>query len=249
MAQFIEIEGKKVNYEIEGNGDPFLFVHGWGGSLKSLKELAKQASAQYSAIRIELPGFGESDNPDDSWGVAEYAELVVDFTKKICQQNKFNLKKLSYFGHSFGGALGVYIAANYQDFIKNLVLCGASFKRSSNIPFQPVSKIKKLLTPLRKLYYKIAYPESDALKFPQLENNFRRIVTTDLSPELEKITTNTIVLWGQDDKETPVQHVDTLRAGLKNAHSLSVEIFPEKGHNLPLVHSEVVWNAIKKHMN
>src|SRR3989338_7668915 len=122
---FITVNGKRLHYEEKGSGEPILFVHGWPASIKSLYRLYQIASQNYRAIIIDLPGFGKSDNPDPDWGVAEYAKFLVEFIDRL------NLKPVIFFGHSFGGALGIYIASNYPNYIKRLILCGASYKRTS----------------------------------------------------------------------------------------------------------------------
>src|SRR3989344_2635207 len=108
----LDLYGKTINYQISGTGNPFLFVHGWGGNLYSLQILAQLFSTKYMTITIDLPGFGLSDKPDPEWGVGEYAKFLIDFI------NKLNLKSVIFFGHSFGGALGIFIAANYPNYIK-----------------------------------------------------------------------------------------------------------------------------------
>ncbi|OGK09812.1 hypothetical protein A2767_03510 [Candidatus Roizmanbacteria bacterium RIFCSPHIGHO2_01_FULL_35_10] len=233
----LNLNGLSVNYEIKGEGNPILIVHGWGGNIKSLESLTESLSKKYKTISVDLPGFGQSDNPDPNWGVEEYAKLLI----KII--DNFKLKPVVYFGHSFGGALGIYLAAKYPTCIKKLILSGASYKR--NKPSSTIlSQLFKRLPPvIKKIIYKILYPQSELFEIPSLEANFRKIVTQDLTPVLESIRIPTLILWGEDDIQTPVEQAKELHEKIKNS---KLKIFPEIGHNLPLKYPELVYSAINK---
>jgi len=233
----LDLYGKTINYQISGTGNPFLFVHGWGGNLYSLQILAQLFSTKYMTITIDLPGFGLSDKPDPEWGVGEYAKFLIDFI------NKLNLKSVIFFGHSFGGALGIFIAANYPNYIKKLILCAASYKRNSPKTTK-MSRLFSWLPPqLKKIIYKIFFPHSDLYRVPELEANFRKIVRQDLTSDLQSIKSPTLILWGMKDKQTPIHHAYELHKKIKNSQ---LKIFPEIGHNLPLQHSQTVYQEIKK---
>jgi len=230
----INVQRKKIQFIKQGQGQPLVFLHGWGGSINSLTPLASLFSKKYQVVTLDLPGFGQSDPPDPNWGVKEYGELLVSLF------NKIGLKKVVLFGHSFGGSLAIYLAAKHPEHIDKIVLCAPSFRRqvkkSRNI-------LKKLPQPLRILIYRIFFPQSDLWRFPKLEANFRKIVNDDLSPYLSKIETKTLILWGQLDKETPVKNAYLLKKELKNSQ---LKTFPNIGHNLPLTQPELVFEEVKK---
>lgn len=229
--------GKTINYKITGKGDPTLLVHGWGGTSKSLQPLAQLISSKYKTITLDLPGFGLSSDPDPDWGVEDYAKFLIDF---ICE---LRLRPVIFFGHSFGGALAIFIAVNYPNYIKKLILCGASYKRSS-LSSTKVSRLLSWLPPtIKKIIYKVFFPHSDLYKVPGLEANFRKIVTQDLTPALKSIVTPTLILWGEKDKETPVSHAHELEKKIKNSQ---LKIFPNIGHNLPIIYPQKIYEEMDK---
>ena len=233
----LNLQGKKINYKIIGTGDPFLLIHGWGGSSQSLQKLAQLLAIKYQTFVIDLPGFGLTDKPDPGWGVGEYAKFLIDFIEKL------NLKPVIYFGHSFGGGLGIFMAAKYPNQIKKLILCSASYKRYPSKTTK-ISRFFSWLPPLfKKIIYKIFFPDSDLYKVPDLEENFRKIVTQDLTSSLQAIKTPTLVLWGGNDKETPIEQAYELHKKINHSR---LKIFPEIGHNLPLQHPQLVYDEINK---
>lgn len=243
---FVTINGKKTHYEEAGKGTPILFVHGWPASIKSLEKLAGLASKNYRAIRVELPGFGSSQNPDPDWGVGEYAEHITTIIQHL------ELRKVIYFGHSFGGELGIYIASHTPEVIDKLILANSSYKREGK-PKKIVKILKSILqkaTPftkiepyIKKYFYRIFFPKSDILKSPHLESNFRKIVTQDLTPFVSKIKTPTLILWGQLDAVTPIHWAYELNEKIKKSF---LKVFSNAGHSLPLKYPEEVFEEVEK---
>lgn len=243
---FVKIENRKIHYKKIGTGKPILFVHGWGGTLYSLLAVAQLASKGYTAILLDLPGFGKSSNPPPHWGVEGYAEIIHKFCKEL------KLVKPHYVGHSFGGELGIYLAAHYPDLIDKLIISNSSFKRELKVsklarlfktfPRNKFIILKTLEPHIKKLYYKLFHKESDLMKYPHLEANFRKIITQDLTQETKQITADTLLLWGEDDTMTPVIWGYELK---KTIPGSILKIFPKVRHNLPILYPNEVWTEIE----
>lgn len=56
----------------------------------------------------------------------------------------------------------------------------------------------------------------------------------DITPMLEKITAPTLVLWGQENPQLPVEHVAGYESALINAQQIESIIYPGIGHVIPL---------------
>ncbi len=242
----VKIGEKRVNFEKTGKGKPILFVHGWGGTIGSLKPLYLLAAKKYQVFILDLPGFGRSDNPGPDWGVGEYSQFLVDFLKNL------GIGKINYFGHSFGGSLGIFLAANHPQVIEKLILCDSSFRRILKVS-QTTKKLKKISQyfpflprfepQIKKIYYRIFFPDSDLIKFPQLESNFRKIMTQDLTDCLGRINKETLILWGENDKDTSVDLARELQEKIANSQ---LKIFPNVGHGLPLECPNIIFQELRK---
>jgi len=235
---YIDIHNRKIHYKKMGQGSPIIFVHGWGGNMYSLHKLALSASKKHTAYIIDLPGFGKSDNPANFWGIEGYGEVVSFFIKNVIKS------KTDYAGHSFGGAVGIYITAKHPNLINKLILINSAFRRKNKISTS--AKIFKSMPKpkiLRNLLYMIFYRDSDLLKFPILEANFRKIITQDMTENSKKIAKKTLIIWGEEDRITPVLWAYELNQFIKGSN---VHIFPNEGHRLPIKEPEKVWEVIKK---
>lgn len=242
---FLDVSGKKVYYEQMGKGPPLLFVHGWGGTSASLLPLANLFTGHETYV-LDLPGFGKSGLPDPTWGVEEYASLVGQFCTQL------GLKDIIYFGHSFGGSLGIYLASTKPEPVKKLILCNSAFSRHPE-QGRRISEIMRFLVlrfgglgmtnKIKRLLYRVFFPNSDSMKYPHLETNFRKIITQDLSHLLPSIKIPTLVLWGSTDKDTPVQMAHELHEKIEGSE---LKIFEGVTHGLPLKYPELVYKEMIK---
>jgi pimeloyl-ACP methyl ester carboxylesterase len=234
------ISGKLISYDVIGSGAPILFVHGWGSKAKTVwTTLVESLSASYQCYLIDLPGFGGSENPDSDWGVEEYADVIKKFILEL------NLTGLTYLGHSFGGALGVYLGANHSELFEGLILSSPSYRR----PNASRNKKKRShflnifrLRLLRRIKYKLLYPNSELMKLPHLESNFRKIVSTDLSDMARKIKLRTLIIWPSDDIETPLNDAYLLKSHIPSS---ILKVVGSQGHDMIYVTPSLVLNDIK----
>lgn len=247
----ISVLGKTIYYETFGKADQtIVFVHGWGGTHKSLRKLALKASRKWRTVLFDLPGFGKSDNPNPDWGVGEYSACIVEFLKQLA------IEKPVYFGHSFGGSCGIFITANNLMPVSHLILCASSFKRTGKTSkvASAVNTISKNYFPffeeqfhtIKLMMYRLFFRNSDLAKYPHLEPNFRKIVTQDLSDLPEKITVPTLIVWGARDTYTPVDFADELERKIAGSRKV---VYPHKSHNLPIRYPDDVWKEMKSFLS
>ena len=231
----IQISGKSIYFESFGKGKPILFVHGWGGTSESLKKLAQLLSKSYQSVIIDLPGFGKSDNPDPSWGIEKYADVLLEFIKKQ------NLATVIFFGHSFGGTLGLHLTATHPEVVEKLILCAPSYKREGKrSPFSTIGRF--LPNSLKQPLYRLFFPKSELFKYPHLEPNFRNLISHDLSQEASQIKTKTLIIWGDKDSYVPVSNAYSLQKLIPDSR---LEVVEGIGHGLPLYNPDLVYKKLQ----
>jgi pimeloyl-ACP methyl ester carboxylesterase len=237
----ITIDGKKIEVRKQGRGKAILLVHGWGGTINSFQTVGSFLSKNYQTIILSLPGFGNSDLPDKNWGITEYTNCLLAILKRL------KIKQVIYIGHSFGGSLGIYLASIHPEIVSKLVLIAPSYKRTTN-ESKP-SFLNQFFTKIpagnfvRRIFYRIFYPISDIWKYPNLETNFRKIITQDLTLNLKKIKNKTLIIWGEKDLETPVSFAYELN---KSITSSKLVVIPNATHGLPLKYPELISKVITK---
>ena len=117
----ISIKQKQSNFKVAGNGQPVLILHGWGASSSSWEKVQEILSDNnYKVFCPDLPGFGKTEAPEKAWGVSDYVDWVLEFTKTQ------NLDNFILIGHSFGGRVSIKFANYYPEKIKSLILCDSA---------------------------------------------------------------------------------------------------------------------------
>ena len=115
-----EYNGITTEYiEYENSDVPtILFMHGAGLSASAYFECLEYLNTNYRVIAPNIPPFGWSTIPGDSWDLTDFAEY---FNKFIEDQG---LKNIILIGHSFGGGISANLA-NISDEIDYLILIDA----------------------------------------------------------------------------------------------------------------------------
>lgn len=212
-------------------------LHGWGQTLQSLKPMGELLSAGRAVHLIDLPGFGASPAPDSVWSSFDYAEQLVAYL------NAHQIHRIDLLGHSFGGKIALSFAATYPERVRSLTLMGTSgLKRQRS--FASACRMKAILwagkvlkqvdllfkTEHFKRWFIPRFGSVDYLKAdPLMRKILVKSVNEDLTPHLSKIKAPTLLLWGEDDTETPVELAQRLKQSIPSSQLI---IFPYKGHYL-----------------
>jgi 3-oxoadipate enol-lactonase len=114
----IQANGITIHYEIKGEGEPILFLHGLGSSWKLWVPQMEYFSKKYKMIMMDLRGHGETTNyfPNDVFDPRLIAEDVKAFLDAL------EIKKIHIVGVSQGSVTAQLFAAKYSSYVKRLVL-------------------------------------------------------------------------------------------------------------------------------
>jgi len=190
------------------------------------EKIIEELRANYRVIAIDLPGFGLSPVPAKPFTLDDYAETV----EALCQKLKIN--NFILVGHSFGGRVSIKIAIKHPTKVKKLILVdSAGIKRERKIIgglarlFKPIFKQKIMDGARNKIYQAIG--SEDYLATPKLQKTYQNIVAEDLSSYLCDIKLPTLIIWGENDKDTPLSDAKLMNRDIKNS---KLEIIKNAGH-------------------
>lgn len=215
----------EICYKTLGNGDNLaVFLHGWGGGSDLILSLARNLAVltDITCLLIDFPPFGESKSPKTTWTLENYAEMTTEIIQKVIKQKSF--KSVNLIGHSFGGRICILLASKQKILIDKVVLIGsAGIKPRFNL--QTKLKIIKY-----KIYRRLGLKKAgsmgsaDYIKLPDnMKETFKNIVNTDLTNLLGEITQKTFIIFGKNDKETPVYMAKKLHKHIANSKLLILE--------------------------
>lgn len=199
-----------INYiRHEGSGTPVILLHGWGGSVASFKGVFDFLSVLGREVAaIDFPGFGDSPEPPESWGIYDYARIVIEFAEAL------GYEKFVLVGHSFGGRVAI-ILGKLKAVEKIVLVDSAGLKPRRGLRYGirvGAYKLKKRLG-LRPSGGSADYR---ALS-PGMRPVFTRVVNTHLDKELKLIGCPVLILWGDEDRETPMYMAKRLEKGIADS--------------------------------
>lgn len=145
-------------YEVYGEGQPLLLLHGNGGSIKTQKERIKYFSQYFKVIAIDSRAHGKSrDVPGNE---LTYRQMAKD-TKVL--MDSLQIKDTYIWGQSDGGILALLLAIDYPEKVSKIATFGANvFPGEEAIYGELVDMVKDTLKTTtnehtRKLYNLLAY--------------------------------------------------------------------------------------------
>jgi pimeloyl-ACP methyl ester carboxylesterase len=75
---FLELEGGRIYFEVDGEGHPLLLIHGGLGSLRMWDRQVPAFSERYRVIRYDTRGFGRTQTDDVAFVNLDDAVAVLD---------------------------------------------------------------------------------------------------------------------------------------------------------------------------
>jgi pimeloyl-ACP methyl ester carboxylesterase len=110
------IEGRKIRYEIQGEGETLFLIHGYLETLEVWNELADLLSADYRVVRMDVPGHGKSDVMN---GVHDM-DLLAKAARQVLDRHQID--SCTLIGHSMGGYIALAFAEHYPKRLNRLCL-------------------------------------------------------------------------------------------------------------------------------
>lgn len=227
----VNIKNLKINYIKRGNGKTVLILPGWGTTINVYMSLVNSISTYANVICLDMPGFGNSQEPNDAWDLNQYVDFVIEFIKSQ------NIKELDLIGHSNGGRIIIRMMnkKNLDFKINKIILIGSagivnkkSFKIRLKIKINKLGKkilnlklIKKIFPNALEKLKNRAGSEDYRNSSPILKQSMVKLVNEDLREELVNIKSPTLLIWGEKDTATPIEDAKLMKERIPNAGLVS----------------------------
>ena len=206
----------KLNYNLIGEGkETVLFLHGWGANLNSFFMFKNLQN--YKLLFVDFPGFGNSEKLKYSFNVFDYALEIFKLLKKL------NILEVNIVCHSFGGRVAILLETIFNLKVNKIVfIASAGLKPRFNlkVKLKIISyKLKKLMVKLKLAKFNLnGCGSSDYVNLNSVEKvTFNKVINFNEKKYLNKIKCPTLLIWGSDDKSTPVYMAKIFNKKIKNS--------------------------------
>ncbi len=131
-GKFADINGAKIYYEIYGEGEPLVILHGNGASISAGREQIAFFSHRFKVIAVDSRGQGKSSDNSDS---LTYEAMAADLNALL---NELKVDSAYLIGHSDGGITGLVTALRYPAKIKMLAAMAPNTRPDSAVLYPAV---------------------------------------------------------------------------------------------------------------
>ena len=246
MGEFL-YQGKKVFYDVKGEGKPIILLNGIMMSTGSYNTFVNSVSESNMLVRVDFFDQGQSERLE---GIPYTQDLQVEVLHALIEH--LELKNAVTVGVSYGGEVAMKHAIKYPNDIERLVLANTAAWTSNWLRDigHAWNKVGESLD--GEAYYDLAIPVIYSSKFYQekeqwMENRrkilvplfstvefqarMKRLVDSaeshDCRSEVHKITCPTLVISSKYDCLTPMHEQELLVREIPNSHHV---ILPNCGH-------------------
>lgn len=267
-GQFVTVDGKRLHYEIKGEGPDLVMIHGASGSLRDLTfSLRDRLADRYRVIAVDRPGLGHSDPLEETSLLAQ-----ARFIKAGVAQ--LGVTEPILLGQSYGGSVALAWALDGGP--RALVLVG-----SPSLPWPGTLDIwyrinanpvgRALAVPLASAFVPDSYVRSataavfapdpvpagyddwlgaaltlrrETLAANVTQVNALRAELVTMEPRYPSLTLPVELIHGTEDTIVPLDiHSGPLSKRLPNA---TLTVIPGAGHMPHHAHQDVVIAAIDR---
>lgn len=212
------VNGKSLYYEVYGQGEPLLFLHGYTLSSKSWIPFVPYYEKEYEVYLIDLTGHGQSEIFKEKLSLNSVGQDLNQLLKYL------DVEKVRAIGFSFGGDVLYQLALINPTIIESMVTIGAVGTWTINdfpnhqreFTFENISSFSWLT----------AHHSSDE-QIKALMNQFKNYSVRLSDKELQDILPEVMIVMGDDDEGMDLTEVVRVR---KNLPKSDLWILPNVSH-------------------
>lgn len=230
------VNNTNTYYLDEGQGPLVVLLHGWGCEGETYRSIVQLLKGTYRVVIPDIPGFGKSDEPPFGWSNKDYADWAEAFI------GSFGEKKLTLLGHSFGcRILSELVVRDSLPFeVDRMVFIGGAGVLSRELPrylrgfrwfcvrdWLASTRIGRTLFPKGKERVRLTADGDYAELSKGMRRCYLNTVKTDCTPFYEKFPMPTLLVYGENDRETPVEDGRKMERLIPDA---GLVVVPNAGH-------------------
>ncbi|MEI7959871.1 MAG: alpha/beta hydrolase [Chitinophagaceae bacterium] len=219
-GKYLNHRGFHMYYEIYGNGEPLLIIHGNDGSINDFRNQIPYFSKKFQVILADSRAHGKSIDNNDSLSY----EMMTDDLNSLL--NYLHKDSCNVIGWSDGGIEGLLLAIRHPEKVKKLAVTGANLIPDPILSTDPWV-VENEFNYIKSLKNLPATNENKRL----LKLHTLLVVAPHISHEaLNKIECPTLVIGGDQDVIMPRHTLEIA----ENIQKSNLWILPNSGHSTPI---------------
>jgi pimeloyl-ACP methyl ester carboxylesterase len=207
---YSDVNGLKMYYEIYGEGEPLVLIHGGGSTIQSnFGKIIPLFAKNRKVIAMELQAHGRTSDRNTDLSFEQDADDIVTLLKNL------NIGKADFLGFSNGGTTALQIAIRYPEVVHKIIL-GSALAKRNGVPeqfwtFMEQASLDNMPEQLKEAYLKVA-SNPDGLQVMHDKDAKRMVEFSDIPDEqIKSIRAPALILTGDKDVITPEHAIEIHR--------------------------------------
>jgi pimeloyl-ACP methyl ester carboxylesterase len=238
----VEVDGQAIAFRQAGEGPALVLLHGFLCDSRCWRQQLEDLSDQFRIIAWDAPGAGSSFDPPETFKTASYANCLAGFLEAV------EIERPHVLGLSWGGILAQEFYRLHGERVRSLILADTYAGWRGSLPetvwkerlaacLQDADAQREALVAkfvpgvftdaapqhLREEFSAIV-SEFHPVGFRVMSLSSAEVDTTDLLPSID---VTTLVLWGDDDRRSPLHVAEQFHAAIPGAE---LAVIPNAGH-------------------
>lgn len=238
----VEVDGQSIAYRQAGQGPALVLLHGFLCDSRCWKPQLAGLSDGFTVIAWDAPGAGASSDPPESFTLADWSRSLAQFLDRL------GIERTHLVGLSWGGVLAQEFYRQHPARVSRLVLSGTYAGWKGSLPASACdarlarceddSRLPTDAFTPRWVPEMFTERASGALRqeLSAIMAGFhpagfrlmaRALAETDTRAMLPAIAVPALVLWGDDDRRSPIGIAEQLRDAIPGAE---LAVIANAGH-------------------
>jgi len=120
-GKHVDVNGMKMYYEVSGEGDPLIVLHGAYMNIPSMGEIIPLLANTHKVYTLEFQGHGRTNDIDRPITYPNLADDVAAFMDAV------GLKKADVFGYSMGAEVGLQLSIHNPEKVSRLIAASVAY--------------------------------------------------------------------------------------------------------------------------
>ncbi|HUF54443.1 MAG TPA: alpha/beta hydrolase [Dehalococcoidia bacterium] len=239
--QSATVNGIRIAYQRAGSGPPLVLLHGFICDSRAWGPQIDDLSGDFDVIAWDAPGCGQSDDPPEDFTMAQFTECLAGLLDYA------GVESAHFAGLSWGGTCILEFYRLHKERVRSIILADSYAGWTGSLGADAAAaRLERCLNESRLPAHEwipewvpdafsAAAPQSLLDQYAAIMNDFHpvgframsRAVTPDFSHVLPTIGVPTLLLWGDDDRRSPLAAGEEMSAAIPDSRLV---VIPNSGH-------------------
>ena len=218
LVPTIVIDGLRISYRREGTGSPLVLLHGFIADGQVWRQQIDDLAHDFDVIAWDAPGCGESADPREDYTMGEFAEALAGLLDRV------GVSAAHILGLSWGGTMALEFYRRHPERVLSLILADTYAGWTGSLGQEAAAqRLERCLneseTPAEEWVpqwvpdaFSSGAPQAILDELSSIMSDFHpvgframsRALAGDFREVLPSIRVPTLLIWGDDDKRSPL---------------------------------------------